>query len=212
MKKFIWAIALCFACANFAQADLIITGLVDPDGGTGDALELFALDDISDLSIYGIETVSNGNDDSNNSPDSTFATGSLNAGDFYYVTSDDEDFTRFFGFDADEDLNININGNDAVLLYQNGTVIDTVLSASDGTDIHGDGWIYRNDDEGPNTSFSIAEWTVAIDSLGSSNDSTNAESQTPAPLGTYSVSAVPEPATAVLFGLAGLGLCVVRRR
>jgi hypothetical protein len=213
MKKFLSLIvAAVVVMGGSVEGDLIITGLADPDGGTGDALELYAVADIADLSIYGLETAANSNS-STGSPSSTLATGSLAAGDFYYVTSDDEDFTRFFGFDADEDLNININGNDAVLLYQSGNVIDTVLDDGDDTDVHGDGWIYRNDDEGPNTTFTLSEWTASTDVLGNSNSSTNADSTTPFPIGTYTrVAAIPEPSSIALFGLASVAGIVRRRK
>jgi len=208
MKKFVigtFCAALMMAAS--ANANLIITGLGDPDGGEGDILELYATANIADLSIYGIATANNSGSLAA-SPSSTLAGGTLNAGDFYYVTTDLPDFLQFFGFSADEDLNLSINGNDTIGLYENGALIDRVLADADDSDVHGDGWIYRNDGSGPNTAYNASEWTIEPNSLASSNDSTNAASTTPMPVGTY----VPEPTTGLLLVLGALGLGFVRRR
>ena len=216
MKKFMWAIALCFACATTAQADLIMTGIVDGPlaGGAPKAVEFYATADIADLSIYGIELVSNAGS-SADAVETAFS-GSISAGEFYYIAHDTTGFTEVFGFAPDVQTNdANHNGDDDFYLYRNGVVIDT-WGGSDGVDNTGtvsdilDSWAYRIDNAGPNTTFTASEWTIAaVDSLDGLNA---AETRAALPFGTYSFTAVPEPTTAVLFGLAGLGLCVVRRR
>ncbi len=196
---------LTLTASSISQGALIISGLGDPDGGSGDILELYATTAIPDLTLYSIATANNS--DSLSGPGTTLAAGSLAAGAFYYITTDFVDFAAFVGFSADEDLNININGNDTVGLYLSGTLTDRVLADADATDIHGDGWIYRNTGNGPNTTYTPSEWTITRDSLGSSTTSTNAASATPMPIGTY---AIPEPSTALLSAFGVLAL--LRRR
>ena len=67
MKKFICTIQvvgfLLFVTTGRSQAtSLIITGVIDGplSGGTPKALELYALNDISDMSIYGLGFANNG--------------------------------------------------------------------------------------------------------------------------------------------------------
>ncbi|MEM6506075.1 MAG: PEP-CTERM sorting domain-containing protein [Planctomycetota bacterium] len=200
--------AVALLAAGSSNASLIITGLADPDGGTGDVLELYATSAIADLSAYNLRKAFNDTSLGDASNDTfTLAATSLAAGEFYYLTTDDTDFTQFMGFDADEEwTGLSINGNDTVGLYLGTTLIDRVLGDADDTDIHGDGWIYRNDSEGPNTTYTPSEWTATLNSLDSSNNETNAGSTTPFPTGTY----VPEPTSLALLGLGGL--LVARRR
>jgi hypothetical protein len=216
MKKFIWAIALCFACANFAQADLIITGTYDGPitGGTPKGVELFALNDIADLSIYGVGSANNGG---GSDGEEFTLTGSASAGDFIYVATEAPNFTTFFGFAPTFTSGaMGINGDDAIELFQNGSVIDVFGDINtDGSGEpwdHLDGWAYRVSETTPDgTTFNLSNWTFSgVDGL--EGGGTNATATTPMPIGTFTPAAVPEPTTAVLFGLAGLGLCVVRRR
>jgi hypothetical protein len=216
MKKFIWAVALCFACANFAQADLIITGTYDGplSGGTPKGVELYVLNDIADLSIFGVGSANNGG--GSDGQEFTLS-GSASAGDFIYVASEDTGFTNFFGFAPTFTTGaMSINGNDAIELFQSGSVIDVFGDIdTDGTGEpwdHLDGWAYRVSETTPDGStFALSNWTFSgINAFD--GETTNATSATPMPIGTFTPAAVPEPATAVLFGLAGFGLCVVRRR
>jgi len=216
MKKIIWALALCFACANFAQADLILTAVVDATlpGGTPKVLEFHATEDIADLSIYGVELVSNAGTTAG--VVETAFSGSLSAGDFYYVATEADNFTAVLGFAPDLITgDANHNGDDDFYIYENGVLID-VWSGSDGVDNTGtdtdilDSWAYRNNNTGPNATFDIGEWTVAAPNSLDGLDAAGIAAAVP--FGTFTFAAVPEPTTAVLFGLAGLGLCVVRRR
>ena len=80
-------LTLCFSLFSFGQ-DLIITGVVDGSlsGGTHKALELYVVNNISDLSIYGVESVTNGNA-SGNAPEFTFPADQVTAGTFIYIES-----------------------------------------------------------------------------------------------------------------------------
>jgi hypothetical protein len=194
--------------AGTANAGLILTGVGDPDGGSGDIVELYATTNIADLSIYGIEVASNG---ASASGVELALSGSASAGDYLYATTDDTDFQQFLGFAADFSTTPGHNGDDVILLYENASIIDAYgVVGTDGTGEaweNSDGWAYRKDGTGPSSTFNISDWTITPSSLGSSNDETNAGSSTPMPVGTY----IPEPASLALLGLGGL-MMLGRRR
>ncbi|MEN0003955.1 MAG: nuclease, partial [Bacteroidota bacterium] len=83
------------------QSDLIITGVIDGPlpGGTPKAVELYALADIPDLSIYGLGAANNGG--GSDGEEFTFPAVSLAEGSFIYITTDNVQFEAFFGFSAD---------------------------------------------------------------------------------------------------------------
>lgn len=207
--------AIAFATAALlasgsASADLVLTGVVDgpASGGLPKAIELYATADIADLSIYGVELVSNAG--STAGVAETFFSGSISAGEFYYVATEAVEFAAAFGFAPDQTTgDVNHNGDDDFYIYKNGVVID-VWGGSDGVDNTGteadtlDSWAYRNDDEGPNTTFTASEWTIApVDSLDGLSPS---EVGSTVPFGTYT----PEPGSLALLGLGGL--IIARRR
>jgi len=208
MKKnyfFTLLLTLCFSLFSFGQ-DLIITGVVDGSlsGGTPKALELYVVNNISDLSIYGVESVTNGNA-SGNAPEFTFPADQVTAGTFIYVESvsgtNPSAFNDFFGFNSTyQDGVLSVNGDDPIKLYMNGTAIDVFGSV--GTDGTGetweymDGWAYRKDGKTANTTFTDSDWTYsgpnALD-----NQSTNASASIPFPAGTYSMTASTNPNLAI---------------
>jgi hypothetical protein len=208
-----------FALASTANAGLILTGIVDGPrtGGTPKAIELYATSDIADLSIYGVSNASNGSA----SPGvAEFAlSGSATAGQYLYVASESPEFTTFFGF-APTFVNgvANNNGDDAIELYESGSIIDVFgVVGQDGTGTPWDsvdGWAYRVDDTGPDGStFVLANWTFSgIDALD--GVTTNAASQTPFPIGTYSQTQIPEPSTVLmtLMAASAVGAVAMRRR
>lgn len=190
------AIAVTLACPAIATAqasDLIITGVVDGPltGGIPKAIEFYAIADIPDLSIYGWGSANNGG--GTDGQEFTFPAISATAGDFIYVASEAPGFTSFFGFGPDYTSSAAlINGDDAIELFRNGTVVDLFGEIDvDGTGTawdHVDGWAYRVNGTGPDGStFALANWTFsgpnALD-----GESDNDSAATPFPLGTYSTS------------------------
>ncbi|MDO6810092.1 endonuclease/exonuclease/phosphatase family protein [Zobellia galactanivorans] len=172
------------------EAGLVITGAIDGplSGGTPKAVELYAATDIPDLSVYGIGSANNGG--GSDGQEFTFPADALQAGQFIYVTSETEGFTDFFGFAPDYTTGaMGINGDDAVELFLNGSVID-VFGAID-TDGSGeawdhlDGWAYRKDEVPANNgSFDSDNWIFSgINALD--GELTNATAATPFPLQSY---------------------------
>ncbi|MDF1698842.1 MAG: Calx-beta domain-containing protein, partial [Saprospiraceae bacterium] len=170
--------------------NIMITGVVDGPltGGQPKVIELYTLDDIPDLSLYGIGTANNGN--GGGAIEYTFPADQIAAGTFFYITGSNTDFNSFFGFQSDYVSNeVNINGDDAVELFYNGIVIDVFGEVDvDGTGQvweHLDGWAYRNDNQGPNT----GAWDDNDFYYSGTNvldgETSNSTATTPFPIGTF---------------------------
>ena len=174
-----------------AQSDLILTGVIDGPltGGTPKAVEVYVVNDVPDLSIYGIGSANNGQ--GSDGEEFTFPAVSATAGDFLYVASESDQFTNWFGFAPDyTDGAANVNGDDALELFMNGAVVDVfgdVNTAGTGQPWeYMDGWAYRVDGTGPDEStFSVDNFTYsgpnALD-----GETSNASASIPFPTGTYS--------------------------
>lgn len=189
MNKVIVALAILLL-AGAANAQLILTAGFDGPltGGTPKGVELRALADIPDLSIYGLGTSFNGG--ASSGQDWAFDAVSVNAGDFIYVATEAPQFTAFFGF-APTFLwtGLTINGDDVVELFKNGVVIDALGEIGvDGTGTGWDfldGWAYRNSGTNATGAFVESDWTFSgIDALD--GELTNDTAATPVPIGTYS--------------------------
>ncbi len=183
--------------AAAASSDLIITGVIDGPlaGGTPKAVEFYVLNDIADLSIYGFGSANNGG--GTDGEEFTFPSGTATAGDYIYVATESTEFANWFGFAPDYTNGNapNINGDDAIELFQSGVVVDVFGDINvDGTGEpweHLDGWAYRVSGTGPDGStFVLANWTFsgpnALD-----GETTNATAATPFPLGTFGTPPVP---------------------
>ncbi|MGB6036259.1 MAG: hypothetical protein WBG42_08320, partial [Cryomorphaceae bacterium] len=112
------------AGTTYAQSDLVLTAVYDGplSGGTPKGVEIYVINDIPDLSIYGIGSANNGG--GTDGEEFTFSAVGAAAGDFIYVAFEAPQFTTFFGFAPDfTDGSMAINGDDAVELFQNGTVV-----------------------------------------------------------------------------------------
>ncbi len=196
--KTILRLAAATPLIGAASADLIITGVIDGPltGGVPKAVELYATDDIADLSLYGIGSANNGG---GTDGEEFTLSGSATEGQFLYVASEGVEFQNFFGFAPDfTDAAAGINGDDAIELFQSGSVIDVFGDISvDGTGEaweYADGWAYRVDETGPDaTTFAIANWSFS--GVGALNgETTNGSAATPFPIGTYTPAGPVPPA------------------
>ena len=126
MKKLLPVFLSFFATVGFGQTKLIITGAFDGPlpGGHPKGIELFALDAIDDLSIYGMGSANNGG--GTDGEEFTLPAGSVGAGSYLYVVSDSAGFHDFFGFAPDyaPGSPASVNGDDAIELFMNGNVVD----------------------------------------------------------------------------------------
>ncbi|WP_282146123.1 ExeM/NucH family extracellular endonuclease [Alteromonas stellipolaris] len=172
-------------------SDLVISGVVDASltGGLPKAVELYVVNDIADLSVYGLGSANNGG--GTDGVEFTFPADSASAGSYIYVASEIDGFTEFFGYAPDYDTTaMGINGDDAVELFENEAVVDTFGDINvDGNGTaweYLDGWAYRKDGSVANGgTFSSDNWTYSgVDALDDS--ATNAAAATPFPEGTFS--------------------------
>ena len=195
MRKSILVVAALMALANpaSAQLELVVSGVIDGplSGGVPKAVEVYVVTDIADLSIYGLGGANNGG--GSDGEEFTFPAVAASAGDFIYVASQAAGFTTFFCFAPDYTSSAaSINGDDAIELFKDGSVIDVFGDIN--VDGNGepweylDGWAYRVDGTGPDGStFALSNWTFsgpnALD-----GESTNDTAATPFPLGTFAAA------------------------
>lgn len=189
---------------SFSQ-DLLITGAIDGPlpSGYPKGIELYAVNAIPDLSIYGIESAGNGSAASG--VEYTFPNDAIPAGTYIYLAKvgSTAGFVQYLGVTPQyENDVVSINGDDTVILYKNGTIEDSIgVIGEDGTGKdweHLDGWAYRKDGKGPNATFDSSEWDFsgpnALDGCDKSDDTgTNAECSSVFPVGTYSPTASTSP-------------------
>ena len=196
MKKiFTFCVALLSVCLLSAQSDLVLTGVFDGPlpGGLPKGVELFVLNDIDDLSAYGIGAANNGG--GTDGQEYTLPADAASAGSYIYVTNDGDGFMSFFGFMptyVDDQMNssVNVNGDDAIELFKDGEVVDIFGDIdTDGTGQaweYLDGWVYRVDGTGPDgTTFEEANWTYSGINVFD-NETQNSTAAVPFPIGTYS--------------------------
>ena len=190
-KLLIVALTLCTSVA-FSQSDLLFTGVISGSlpGGLPKALEIYVVNDVADLTPYGIANANNGGP-SGGVPKFNFPSGSsATAGSYIYISKEAEKFEEYFGFAPDylEDPSLAINGDDVMELYHDGVVTDYMgVIGVDGTDEPWEylkGWMYRNNGTGPNTTFTLSEWMFS--GINATSSTTNANADNPMPVGTYS--------------------------
>lgn len=179
--------------------NIIISGVFDGSltGGIPKGVELYVLEDVADLSLFGLSSVSNGGGSTDGDIEFNFPSITVTAGTFIYISSSEAGFTDFFGKNADYITGVvNINGDDSIELYENGKIIDVFGNVNkDGsgeTWEYLDGWAYRNSTSSPQgTTFTDTNWSYSgVDGLeGGTN---NATATTPFPIGTF------QPATAAV--------------
>ena len=139
-------------------------------GFTGKATHLVATNNISDLSIYGLGTASNGG--GSDSIELTLPAISVNAGDDILLARDTNAIHLYFGscFNSFEviipvvttGVAVSQNGNDAIELFKNGVVIETFGDINvDGTGTaweYADSWAYK--DATGSVTFSGGNWII----------------------------------------------------
>ena len=170
---------------------LVISGVFDAQPGAAGTkgFELKAMADIPDISIFGVSSVNNGG--GSDGIEFTFPSMPLLMGECLYVADDSTKFADFFGFNANFlEGAANINGDDAIELYENGMVIDVFGDVNvDGSGEpweYLDGWAYRKDGTGPGGDvFTVNDWTYSgVDAL--EGFPTNADADAPFPTCLYS--------------------------
>ncbi|MEM8956732.1 MAG: choice-of-anchor I family protein [Pseudomonadota bacterium] len=146
------------------MSNLVIFGVVDGplSGGTPKAVALLALNDIANLSVYGIESANNGN--ASSGAEFTFPADSASAGDIITVASEEPQFMAYFGTAPSySSAALSINGDDALILFESGGIVDVfgeVGTDGGGTWEHSDSFALRNDMV-PSASFDLSDWTIA---------------------------------------------------
>ncbi len=196
MKKLLLVFAVLLL-ASPAAAQLIIAGTYDGPltGGVPKGVELYACDDIADLSVYAIGSANNGG--GTDGPEFVFPADFVAAGTTFYVASEDVGFTAFFGFAPDYVSGaMSINGDDAIELFLvgdgtpgNETVVDVFGDINvDGTGTAWDfldGWAKRINGSGPDGSvFDLNAWTFSGTNVFD-GETSNDTAATPFPLGGF---------------------------
>jgi len=211
MKKFntiLLSFLLLIGVSTNAQ-DLILTAVYDGplSGGTPKGVELYVLNDIADMSIYGLGSANNGN--GSNGEEFTFPADALTAGTFIYVSSEAAQFNNWFGFSPNYTSSaMSINGDDAIELFMNGSVVDIFGEIDvDGTGQpweYKDGWAYRVNGTGPDGStFVSGNFTYSgPDALD--GEISNSTAATPVPVGTYT-----PPAPQIPIGTSGILIAIL---
>lgn len=190
MKKLMLASFIAVASLN-VQASMIISGVYDGplSGGVPKGVELYVMNDIADLSSYGLGGANNGG--GSDGQEFTFPAVSVSAGQYLYVASETPGFTSFYGFAPNYTSSaMSINGDDAIELFENGSVVDLFGDIDIDVDGSGqaweytDGWVYRNTGVSRSPVFSPGDWSYSgVNALD--NAASNAIAVKPFPLATY---------------------------
>lgn len=187
---------MMIACAAWSQSSALrLTGLVHgPLSGAPKALELFAVEEIPDLSVFSLGTANNGT--GSPGPEWTFPSVPAEAGEVIYVSKELPVFSEFFGFSpdfVDDGAACNFNGDDSVELILDGTVVDVFGDPDvDGTGTPWDyayGWAYRSCAEPVTSEFVVGDWSVAPGAMN--GITTNEMAANPFPIGSFPVACAP---------------------
>ncbi|MFT4601256.1 MAG: hypothetical protein ACI857_001434 [Arenicella sp.] len=208
-----------FTCGDILSPpseDLVLSAIYDGPltGGLPKGVEVYVINDIPDLSEYGIGSATNGG--GTDGEEFTFPAVTVTAGTYLYIASEAPMFTTWFGFAPDyTDNDLGVNGDDAVELFHNGSVIDiygdiNLIGDGEPWD-YTDGWAYRNNSTGPDGStFQVGNWTYSgINVLDGESD--NGSAATPIPVGTFTSGLVPGPTPVILTVTddnAGVNTCI----
>ena len=176
----------CSECTIIEKSPgIMMTGIFRGDIGgiEPSVIELYALEDIADLSVYGIEIARDGS--AADGQEYALSAVSLDSGEFYTVSSNDLYHKSWFSDNpSQQSFYNNFDGDDAIVLYKNDTIVD--VFGTPGKDGSGElwdytlGWAYRKDGRIYSATFNVNDWkTCRGCSLGSSF---NDEMDNPFPL------------------------------
>ena len=170
--KLFFAMLFAFTQAFTTQAqDLTLQGVMDftvPGGGNaGKAIHLNAVDNITDLSIYGISVAANGNG-ADASEEYTFPAISVVAGDDILLARDTTVMLAYLSGCSGEfehvlyaTSSVTQNGDDAIQLWHNGVWVETFgdpdVDGSGETWEYVDTWAYRTSTTVVNVNTLISE-------------------------------------------------------
>ena len=172
------------AKAKSTLDSLILQGILDLDvstgGSDGKALHFLALEDVDDLSIYGIGTANNGG--GTDGQEYTFPAESLDEGQHLLLARSTSAMSAYFGacmaeFDVvmEATTAVNQNGDDAIELFFEDEVIETFGDADvDGSGEsweYSDSWAYKSES---------GDWDLG--ELGCSSGASTEDSACPYPL------------------------------
>ena len=150
LTKSIWqsglfAMAFLFSLTINSQ-DLALQGVIDFDlpeaGVTGKAIHVLVVNDIADLSLYGIGVANNGG--GTDGLEYSFPAISVSAGDNVMVARTPAEMAAYLGATEANIIQMDIdqNGDDAIELYFNEAVIETFGDID--TDGSGEAWEYKD--------------------------------------------------------------------
>ena len=165
---------------------------VSEGGSSGKGLLLHALEDIADLSTYGVGSANNGG--GTDGEEFTLPAQSMAAGDRLWVVRDADAYSNYFGADVWATMTYVVdeggdavaqNGDDAIELFHDGAVVDVFgFQDVDGTGEtweYTDAWAHRScSAREPSTTFNETDWTIAAPNC-TDDDGTWSNSSCPFP-------------------------------
>ncbi len=190
MRAFFFFLAVCLTVSLSAQ-EVIITGLMDgTQGGSPRALEIYVSGTVN---LTGLRLERSAN--SNNFPDDQLDLMGSYTDEFIYIVNNSTDFASAFGSAGDfanvtmDQGLLSVNGNDAfrIINISSGIVIDQTggEEGDNGAVLYEDGYLYRNDNTGPDGGWVAANWVNFLNVL---DGQTFAEMGATVPFGTYSTT------------------------
>lgn len=212
LKYLAATIAAPFLLASSSQAVLVITGVSDGDlsGGNPKAIILQAVAPVADLSLWGVGSANNGG--GSDGEEFTLPVGTATVGDVIIIAGNTASYDFFANnfvqnFTLYNHGSANINGDDAIELFNNGSAFDIYGDIN----VLGDGetWDYT---DGFATrigagvgAFDQANYSSSVGALDGLTEAQHIDVFVAA-----GFTAIPEPSSVMLLGLAGLGM--LRRR
>lgn len=211
------SLALPALSLTSSEAVLVIAGVTDGDlpGGYPKSVIIQAAAPVADLSLWGVGSANNGG--GSDGQEFTFPAGSASTGDVFVIAGSSDSFDFFANnFVQNFELYLssggagaaNVNGDDAIELFNNGAVFD--VYGDPNTNGDGETWDYT-DGFATRTGTGVGAFDQANYSTNFKAFDTLDESQHVAIFEAAGFSVIPEPGVTALL-LASFGLLFRRRR